>query len=267
MSDAAETVDRLLDEVREALSASDEEGDDRLRELADETAAFVDETTTKELIRAVGLTDDDGDHVETIPRAFAVGGEESVLDLKTILALSNAEDTEDDDAMDELRARLSEFTEELDQLSADQSVDEEKTDETEADEAEAEPDETESEADAEAAEEPEEPEVEADAEGDDESEGAGSLLTESLQSQLDEAADSLKASVEQMQAGGEEDAEAEPGDETDAEDEDAEDDELVDVGLGDDDGRSRGRATMHSTVPKSRRDMNGVARHSTVPKR
>ncbi|WP_224449670.1 hypothetical protein [Haloprofundus salilacus] len=254
MTDAAETADRILGEVRQALSASDEERDDRLRELADEAATFVDETTTEELIKAVGLTDDDGDHVETIPHALAAGGEESVLDLKTILALSKAGNVEDGDAMSELRERLSDLTAESEPTAESETTGEgDSEDETETGDA----------ADSEATDEAEAEEAEAEEADDD-----GSPLTKSLQSQLDKAADSLKASVEQMQTGDEADDSA-ASDEAEVEEEeasedDAEDDGLVDVG---DDDRSRGRPTMHSTVPSARPDMNGVVRHSTVPRR
>ncbi|WP_117590997.1 hypothetical protein [Haloprofundus halophilus] len=257
MTDAAETVDRLLDGVRQELSASDEESDDRLRELAEETSAFVDETTTEDLIKAVGLTDDDGDHVETIPNALAVGGEESVLDLKTILALSKTEGLEDEETMGELRERLSELTAEADE--AERTAESEAADEDEVDaEAEA-TDGAESEA-------VEAGEAETEASEEPESESDDSLLTALLQSQLDGAADSLRASVEQMQADDEEQTDEEAEAEADVEDEE-DDDGLLDVGDDGEDRGSRGRATMHSTVPKSRRDMNGVARHSTVPKR
>ncbi|WP_168191273.1 hypothetical protein [Haloprofundus sp. MHR1] len=261
MTDAAETVDRLLDGVRQELSASDEESDDRLRELAEETSAFVDETTTEDLIKAVGLTDDDGDHVETIPNALAVGGEESVLDLKTILALSKTEGLEDEETMGELRERLSELTAEADE--AERTAESEAADESEVadeDEADAEAEVTDG-AESEAV---EAGEAETEASEEPESESDDSLLTALLQSQLDEAADSLRASVEQMQADDEEQTDEEA--EADVEDEE-DDDGLLDVGDDGEDRGSRGRATMHSTVPKSRHDMNGVARHSTVPKR
>ncbi|KTG11257.1 hypothetical protein AUR64_04850 [Haloprofundus marisrubri] len=260
MSEAAETVDRLLDGVKAALSADDDERDDRLRELAEEAAAFVDETETVDLIEAVGLTDEDGEQVETIPNALAVGGEESVLDLQTVLALSNA-DTDDEGALGDLRERLTELTDDIEAL-ADESEGEpaeaDEDEEPEPDDDDAEPDSVE---DAEDIDETED--TESSEKADDS--GVGSLLTESLQSQLDEAADSLKASVEQMQADGEESVD--DTEEADTEEEEAEeDDDLVDIGGGE--GRSSGRATMHSTVPSSkRRDMKGVARHSTVPKR
>ncbi|WP_254543020.1 hypothetical protein [Halomarina pelagica] len=249
-----ELSDRIGEVLGDAEALLDEGGasrTDELHEVAETASGLVDEADSVALLKAVGLTDDDGEaDYASVPEALAKGDPDRVLDLERLLRLSKlARIWEDDEAED--------LIEDLPDLFAT-AADADAGDETDAaetaeasDEAEGEPAEVE---------EPVEVEEPAEAEG---AREAGEETDEgddgdALPDSIDGFRDALDRTTAVLSGFGSDEGEEEGEAEDDEEDGDGDDggltEKISDRSSG---GRSRPRfSSAISTVPSSkRRDM------------
>ncbi|MFC7155885.1 hypothetical protein ACFQPA_10510 [Halomarina halobia] len=92
----------------EALLGEEPSRTDELHEVAEAASGLVDEADSVALLKAVGLTDEDGDaDYASVPEALAKGDSDRVLDLERLLRLSKLDraredDEEADDIVDDL---------------------------------------------------------------------------------------------------------------------------------------------------------------------